>query len=184
MLICMFNIRKDAVSSKRSPERLHSLHFTSNHFSFFSDLRLSSILFGWHDPLTPFENLFCAIFLGGLVDALRRAVEGKPYAPPAPPSSAPSSPHVARFSTTNAPSADGLSAGAASNNANSSADAVPLRNKARARSSCNVLLFMLRSKVLVQYKSISTLCFHMIVLYAHENRLAHLFFHLDVCRPT
>jgi hypothetical protein len=41
---------------------------------FFIYFRLSSILLSIHDPFVPFENLFCAIFMGGVVDALRRAV--------------------------------------------------------------------------------------------------------------
>lgn len=47
---------------------------------FFVYFRLSSILLGIHDPFVPFENLFCAIFMGGMWDAMRRAVtrEKKP----------------------------------------------------------------------------------------------------------
>ena len=47
---------------------------------FFVYFRLSSLLLGIHDPFVPFENLFCAIFMGGMWDALRRAVsrEKKP----------------------------------------------------------------------------------------------------------
>ncbi|XP_074640900.1 trimeric intracellular cation channel type 1B.1-like isoform X3 [Tubulanus polymorphus] len=37
--------------------------------------RLSSLLLGIHDPFVPFENLFCAIFMGGMWDALKRAVQ-------------------------------------------------------------------------------------------------------------
>ncbi|VDP04667.1 unnamed protein product [Soboliphyme baturini] len=33
--------------------------------------KLSSLLLGIHDPFLPFENLFCAIFMGGIWDALR-----------------------------------------------------------------------------------------------------------------
>jgi hypothetical protein len=42
--------------------------------------KLSALLLGIHDPFAPFENLFCAIFMGGMWDALRRAVvrEQKP----------------------------------------------------------------------------------------------------------
>ena len=36
--------------------------------------RLSSLLLGIHDPFIPFENLTCAILMGGIWDALRRAV--------------------------------------------------------------------------------------------------------------
>lgn len=32
-----------------------------------------SALLSFHDPLAPFENLFCAIFCGGIFDAFRRA---------------------------------------------------------------------------------------------------------------
>ena len=47
---------------------------------FFVYFRLSSILLGIHDPFVPFENLFCAVFMGGMWDALKRAVsrEKKP----------------------------------------------------------------------------------------------------------
>ncbi|CAI9726718.1 trimeric intracellular cation channel type B-like [Octopus vulgaris] len=41
---------------------------------FFVYFKLSSLLFGIHDPFVPFENLFCAIFLGGMWDAMRRAI--------------------------------------------------------------------------------------------------------------
>jgi len=34
--------------------------------------QLSSILLGIHDPFVPFENLFCALFLGGIWDSLAR----------------------------------------------------------------------------------------------------------------
>ncbi|EEB19853.1 conserved hypothetical protein [Pediculus humanus corporis] len=39
---------------------------------FFVYFKLSSILLGIHDPFIPFENLFCALFLGGICDALAR----------------------------------------------------------------------------------------------------------------
>lgn len=38
--------------------------------------KLSSMLLGIHDPFLPFENLFCAIFMGGVWDALGRAISG------------------------------------------------------------------------------------------------------------
>jgi hypothetical protein len=41
---------------------------------FFIYFRLSSLLLGIHDPFVPFENLFCAVFMGGVWDAMRRAV--------------------------------------------------------------------------------------------------------------
>lgn len=41
---------------------------------FFVYFKLSAILLGIHDPFAPFENLFCAIFMGGMWDAMRRAV--------------------------------------------------------------------------------------------------------------
>ena len=47
---------------------------------FFVYFRLSSLLLGIHDPFVPFENLFCAIFMGGMVDALKRAVTREPEA--------------------------------------------------------------------------------------------------------
>ena len=40
--------------------------------------KLSALLLGIHDPFAPFENLFCAIFMGGMWDALRRAVVREP----------------------------------------------------------------------------------------------------------
>ncbi len=44
---------------------------------FFIYFRLSSVLLGIHDPFLPFENLFCAVFMGGMWDAMKRAVSGK-----------------------------------------------------------------------------------------------------------
>ncbi len=44
---------------------------------FFIYFRLSSILLGIHDPFVPFENLFCAVFMGGMWDALQRALGKK-----------------------------------------------------------------------------------------------------------
>ena len=41
---------------------------------FFVYFKLSALLLGIHDPFAPFENLFCAVFMGGMWDALRRAV--------------------------------------------------------------------------------------------------------------
>ncbi|UYV66687.1 TMEM38B [Cordylochernes scorpioides] len=38
--------------------------------------KLSSMLLGIHDPFVPFENMFCAIFMGGVWDALSRAISG------------------------------------------------------------------------------------------------------------
>lgn len=43
---------------------------------FFVYFKLSAILLGIHDPFAPFENLFCAVFMGGFWDALSRAVSG------------------------------------------------------------------------------------------------------------
>lgn len=39
---------------------------------FFVYFKLSSILLGIHDPFIPFENLFCALFLGGIWDSLAK----------------------------------------------------------------------------------------------------------------
>lgn len=36
--------------------------------------KLSSVLLGINDPFGPFENLFCAIFFGGIWDALEQAI--------------------------------------------------------------------------------------------------------------
>ncbi|XP_013791185.1 trimeric intracellular cation channel type 1B.1-like [Limulus polyphemus] len=41
---------------------------------FFIYFKLSAVLLGIYDPFVPFENLFCAIFMGGVWDALGRAV--------------------------------------------------------------------------------------------------------------
>ena len=41
---------------------------------FFVYYKLSSQLLGLSDPSAPFENLFCALFMGGMADAMRRAV--------------------------------------------------------------------------------------------------------------
>nr|CAD7573686.1 unnamed protein product [Timema californicum] len=39
---------------------------------FFVYFKLSSVLLGIHDPFVPFENLFCALFLGGIWDSLAK----------------------------------------------------------------------------------------------------------------
>ncbi|XP_076343712.1 trimeric intracellular cation channel type 1B.1-like isoform X2 [Tachypleus tridentatus] len=41
---------------------------------FFIYFKLSALLLGIYDPFIPFENLFCAIFMGGVWDALGRAL--------------------------------------------------------------------------------------------------------------
>lgn len=41
---------------------------------FFVYFKLSALLLGIHDPFAPFENLFCAVFMGGMWDALKRAI--------------------------------------------------------------------------------------------------------------
>nr|CAG4635593.1 EOG090X09U3 [Artemia franciscana] len=45
---------------------------------FFVYFKLSSLLLGIHDPFLPFENLFCAVFMGGIFDAMQRAISGPP----------------------------------------------------------------------------------------------------------
>ncbi|XP_038211590.1 trimeric intracellular cation channel type 1B.1 [Zerene cesonia] len=46
---------------------------------FFVYFKLSSILLGIHDPFVPFENLFCALFLGGIWDSLAKLLgKGQP----------------------------------------------------------------------------------------------------------
>jgi len=40
---------------------------------FFVYFKISSVVLGIHDPFVPLENLFCAVFMGGMWDALRRA---------------------------------------------------------------------------------------------------------------
>lgn len=45
---------------------------------FFVYFKLSSILLGIVDPFVPLENLFCAVFMGGMWDAMRRAVKAEP----------------------------------------------------------------------------------------------------------
>ncbi|CAH2042224.1 unnamed protein product, partial [Iphiclides podalirius] len=46
---------------------------------FFVYFKLSSILLGIHDPFVPFENLFCALFLGGIWDSLAKFLgKGQP----------------------------------------------------------------------------------------------------------
>uniref|UniRef100_A0A914Y2Q0 Trimeric intracellular cation channel type 1B.1 n=1 Tax=Panagrolaimus superbus TaxID=310955 RepID=A0A914Y2Q0_9BILA len=42
--------------------------------AFFVYFKLSAVLLHVNDPLAPFENLFCAVFMGGIWDALSRAV--------------------------------------------------------------------------------------------------------------
>lgn len=38
---------------------------------FFIYFRLSALIMDINDPFAPFENLFCAIFMGGIWDALK-----------------------------------------------------------------------------------------------------------------
>ncbi|CAH0724330.1 unnamed protein product, partial [Brenthis ino] len=46
---------------------------------FFVYFKLSSILLGIHDPFVPFENLFCALFMGGIWDSLAKLLgRGQP----------------------------------------------------------------------------------------------------------
>merc|ERR1711874_792400 len=40
--------------------------------------KLSSLLLGITDPFVPFENLFCAIFMGGVFDVIQETFYGKP----------------------------------------------------------------------------------------------------------
>ena len=44
---------------------------------FFVYFKLSSMLLGIHDPFLPFENLFCALFLGGVWDTLSKILAGE-----------------------------------------------------------------------------------------------------------
>lgn len=39
---------------------------------------IAAQVIGTHDPFAPFENIVCAVFFGGLVDALRRLTTGGP----------------------------------------------------------------------------------------------------------
>lgn len=41
---------------------------------FFVYFKLSAVLLNVQDPFAPFENLFCAVFMGGIWDAMSRAV--------------------------------------------------------------------------------------------------------------
>ena len=41
---------------------------------FFVYFKLSSMLLGIHDPFLPFENLFCALFMGNIWDALAHVI--------------------------------------------------------------------------------------------------------------
>ena len=45
---------------------------------FFVYFKLSALLLGIQDPFAPFENLFCAVFMGGMWDALKRAIIREP----------------------------------------------------------------------------------------------------------
>ncbi|OXA41796.1 trimeric intracellular cation channel type 1B.1 [Folsomia candida] len=49
---------------------------------FFVYFKISSILLGIHDPFAPFENIFCALCMGGLADAITRAFGGSPGSSP------------------------------------------------------------------------------------------------------
>lgn len=48
---------------------------------FFVYFKLSSLLLGIHDPFIPFENLFSAIFFGGIWDALAHIIANGKYTP-------------------------------------------------------------------------------------------------------
>ncbi|VDO29320.1 unnamed protein product [Onchocerca flexuosa] len=59
----------------------HSRYITAPHdiiylgiVGFFVYFKLSAILLNVQDPFAPFENLFCAVFMGGIWDAMSRAV--------------------------------------------------------------------------------------------------------------
>ncbi|VDK32026.1 unnamed protein product [Gongylonema pulchrum] len=41
---------------------------------FFVYFKLSAVLLNVQDPVAPFENLFCAVFMGGIWDAMSRAI--------------------------------------------------------------------------------------------------------------
>lgn len=45
---------------------------------FFVYFKMSAMLLGISDPFLPFENLFCAIFMGGIFDTLQETFYGKP----------------------------------------------------------------------------------------------------------
>jgi len=45
---------------------------------FFVYFKLSALLLGIQDPFAPFENLFCAVFMGGMWDAMKRAIIKEP----------------------------------------------------------------------------------------------------------
>jgi len=45
--------------------------------------RLLYLLVGVHNPFLLLERFLCAIFFGGIIDAIRRALAAKPAAPPA-----------------------------------------------------------------------------------------------------
>lgn len=45
---------------------------------FFVYFKLSSLLLGITDPFLPFENLFCAICMGGVFDVIQETFYGKP----------------------------------------------------------------------------------------------------------
>lgn len=51
------------------PARVHPLQGLVLFFVYF---KLSAVLLHVSDPLAPFENLLCAIFMGGIWDALSR----------------------------------------------------------------------------------------------------------------
>ena len=47
---------------------------------FFVYFKLSSLLLGITDPFLPFENLFCAVCMGGVFDVIQETFYGKPKA--------------------------------------------------------------------------------------------------------
>jgi len=67
--------------------------------SMFIIFRLLYLLVGVHNPFTLLERFVCALFFGGIFDAVRRALAAKPAAPPSaaaakPPSAADGEPRL------------------------------------------------------------------------------------------
>jgi len=69
--------------------------------------RLLYLVVGVHNPFLMFERLFCAVFFGGIFDAIRRALAAKPAAPPAAAAKPPSADGEPRLTTDANPTSPG-----------------------------------------------------------------------------
>ncbi|KAK6057378.1 hypothetical protein COOONC_05107 [Cooperia oncophora] len=82
MLRPSFTTKACVVASLVFTLERNSMYVTAPHdlvylcvVAFFIYFKLSALLLGVTDPFAPIENLFCAVFMGGIYDALYKAVD-------------------------------------------------------------------------------------------------------------